>query len=169
MANTPVRTAGHDPSVLVTAWFAISTAIVFWDAGFCLLRPLSFTHPLWSPYRLYQRIDLVYSPATFERFDGFTAAQALLNLVENSMNMTYLVMARQKNPTAVLVGFTAVLLTFWKTTRESLIWRRRIELIVSLLVDGLHERSQRMGTDRPQHSVRVVDVVRDSKRFLDRG
>lgn len=41
---------------------------------------------------------------------------AILNLFENALNITYLVLARQHSPVAVLIGFTAVLFTFWKTT-----------------------------------------------------
>lgn len=73
-------------------------------------------HTLWTPYALYQTIDLVYGSAALARYDGFTAAQAILNLVENATNITYLILARRNSPIAVVVGFTAVLLTFWKTT-----------------------------------------------------
>lgn len=47
--------------------------------------------------------------------DAFSST-AILNLVENSLNILYLILARQKSPVAILIGFTAVLLTFWKTT-----------------------------------------------------
>lgn len=40
--------------------------------------------------------------------------KAMLNLVENACNISYLVLLRKKSPTAVLMGYTAVLLTFWK-------------------------------------------------------
>jgi hypothetical protein len=70
---------------------------------------------IWGPYALYETVDLVYGPEAFARGDGFTAAQALLNLVENALNITYLFLWRQKNPVAILVGYSAVLFTFWKT------------------------------------------------------
>lgn len=41
--------------------------------------------------------------------------KALLNLVENALNISYLALAYKKSPVAVLFGFTGVLFTFWKT------------------------------------------------------
>ncbi|GAA5886280.1 hypothetical protein JCM5296_003547 [Sporobolomyces johnsonii] len=103
----------------VACWFIISTALVAWDTGFVLMRPRSFKggdlHWLWSPYALYELTDLVYSPGAFARKEGFTSAQAIMNIVESILNLAYLALAGQKSPVAVLVGFTAVVMTAAKT------------------------------------------------------
>jgi len=39
---------------------------------------------------------------------GFPRAQATLNILESVLNVVYLLMARRRDPVAVLVGFTAV-------------------------------------------------------------
>ena len=62
----------------------------------------------------------MYSPTFYEKGDGFTSAQAMLNLAENALNITYLVLARRKNPVAILYGFTGVLFTLWKVRLCSL-------------------------------------------------
>lgn len=69
----------HSPPKWIIIWFIISTSLVFWDAGFCLNRPRSQfggdLHWIWSPYGLYETIDLVYGSATYARREGFTGAQ----------------------------------------------------------------------------------------------
>ncbi|KAK4052068.1 hypothetical protein OIV83_002362 [Microbotryomycetes sp. JL201] len=70
---------------------------------------------LWAPYELYGQVDAVYSRRFFEQGNGFTSAQGLLNVVESILNFAYLGLEANKSPIAVLVGFTTVLLTFWKT------------------------------------------------------
>ncbi|KAL0576532.1 hypothetical protein V5O48_005452 [Marasmius crinis-equi] len=94
--------------------------VLLWDAGFCFMRPRSFEggdlHWLWGPYGLYQKVDLVYSVEAYERGDGFTNAQALLNIVENFLNMLYLYTAYVSAwPPAPLIGFTAASMTLAKT------------------------------------------------------
>lgn len=51
----------------------------------------------------------------FERGDGFTSAQAILNIIEVAINLIYLWSASLKNPVAILWGFVGATLTFWKT------------------------------------------------------
>ncbi|KAL8279016.1 hypothetical protein RQP46_008685 [Phenoliferia psychrophenolica] len=119
VASPRLANPTHSPHWTITAWFAISTLIVFWDAGFCLLRPRSMEGGdlfwMWIPYKLYATVDYVYGVEAFKNGDGFTSAQAILNLFENAINITYLGLAYVKSPLAVLVGFTGVLFTFWKT------------------------------------------------------
>ncbi|SCZ91846.1 BZ3500_MvSof-1268-A1-R1_Chr5-3g08173 [Microbotryum saponariae] len=107
----------HSPPFWVKAWFIISTILVFWDAGYCLLRPHTFAggkyHTLWTPYVLYASVDYVYGHAVFKAGEGFTSAQAILNVVENFMNITYLLLLRAGSANAILVGFFAVTCTFW--------------------------------------------------------
>ncbi|KDE05839.1 hypothetical protein MVLG_03783 [Microbotryum lychnidis-dioicae p1A1 Lamole] len=109
----------HSPPFWVKAWFIISTILVFWDAGYCLLRPHTFEggkyHTLWTPYVLYASVDYLYGHAVFKAGEGFTSAQAILNVVENFMNITYLLLLRAGSANAILVGFFAVTCTFWKT------------------------------------------------------
>ncbi|KZO92352.1 hypothetical protein CALVIDRAFT_308597 [Calocera viscosa TUFC12733] len=104
----------------MSLWFIISTALVFWDAGYCLLRPRSMEggdlNWIWTPYNLYANIDYIYGWPAFNAGEGFTSAQSLLNLVENFINLAYLYSAHiDKSPVAPLIGFTGVVMTFSKT------------------------------------------------------
>lgn len=60
-----------------------------------MLRPHSMPGgklqwPLWVPYELYVEMDYVYGWKAFNDHNGFTAAQALLNIVESLMYVYYL-------------------------------------------------------------------------------
>ncbi|EJU05867.1 hypothetical protein DACRYDRAFT_93032 [Dacryopinax primogenitus] len=104
----------------MSCWFLVSTLVVFWDAGYCLLRPRSMEggdlNWIWTPYNLYAKVDYIYGVPAFENNEGFTSAQALLNLVENFINLTYLYSAHiAKSPVAPVIGFTGVVMTFSKT------------------------------------------------------
>lgn len=104
----------------ISAWFALSIPVIFWDAGYCLMRPRSMRggdlHWIWSPYSLYQDVDYVYGIPALERGDGFTNAQSVLNLVENFLNIWYLYLAHaQGSAVAPLVGFASVIMTLSKT------------------------------------------------------
>jgi hypothetical protein len=86
-----------------------------------------------SPYKLYGTVDLVYGPQAFKDNYGFTAAQssspfsfplhsltltsrpAIMNVFENILNITALVLFSRKSPLGVLVAYSAVLMTFAKT------------------------------------------------------
>lgn len=41
--------------------------------------------PIWSPYELYGKVDYVYGWPAFNEANGFTSAQAFLNVVETAM------------------------------------------------------------------------------------
>ncbi|KAG9232561.1 hypothetical protein BJ875DRAFT_485957 [Amylocarpus encephaloides] len=101
--------------------------------------------PLWVPYELYGKVDYIYGWKAFNDSNGFTAAQGFLNIVESLMYMYYLYIlyaygtqnaARgrgapkpamagflgeqrhvegQKGAVAVLVGFSAAVMTVSKT------------------------------------------------------
>ncbi|POR32781.1 Uncharacterized protein TPAR_07030 [Tolypocladium paradoxum] len=86
--------------------------------------------PLWAPYGLYGRVDHVYGWKAFDARNGFTGAQAFLNLVESAMYAAYLWLyfargvpdaARTRTVTgragavAVLIGFSAAVMTLSKT------------------------------------------------------
>ncbi|KAI8093868.1 uncharacterized protein BX664DRAFT_330782 [Halteromyces radiatus] len=109
------------PSTWIRAWFLISSLVVYWDAAYCLLRPHSMEggslNYVWRPYNLYAKIDHFYGIQALEANDGFTGAQAFLNLVESTMNLVYLyLLSKPINSRKVtLFGFTAVLLTLNKT------------------------------------------------------
>ncbi|SAM07962.1 hypothetical protein [Absidia glauca] len=74
---------------------------------------------LWRPYNLYAKIDHFYGIQALEANDGFTGAQAFLNVVESILNLTYLYLASQPTNYNInkvnLLGFSAALLTFNKT------------------------------------------------------
>ncbi|KAM0279360.1 hypothetical protein ACHAQH_004625 [Verticillium albo-atrum] len=147
--STPIKTTklstaaapswSHRPSTLTLAWLAISLPLVAWDTGYVMLRPHSMPGgawhaPLWTPYELYGRIDGVYGLQSFEARDGFTAAQAFLNIIESAMYLVYLwlclrrgrpapgegpagrqVVVGREGGVAVLVGFSAAVMTLSKT------------------------------------------------------
>ncbi|KAI0075607.1 hypothetical protein K474DRAFT_1664045 [Panus rudis PR-1116 ss-1] len=104
----------------VSLWFLVTIPVIFWDAGYCFMRPRSMVggdlHWIWKPYALYQDIDYVYGIPALQRGDGFTNAQSLLNLVENFMNIFYLYLAHvAQSPVAPLLGFASVTMTLSKT------------------------------------------------------
>jgi hypothetical protein len=85
----------HTPSTLTLIWLLISLPLVAWDTGYVMLRPHSMPGgklqwPLWVPYELYVEMDYVYGWKAFNEHNGFTAAQALLNIVESLMYVYYL-------------------------------------------------------------------------------
>ncbi|CAO3589902.1 unnamed protein product [Absidia cylindrospora] len=111
------------PPTWIRLWFLISSLIVYWDAGFCLLRPHSMEggslNFLWRPYNLYSKIDHFYGIQALEANDGFTGAQAFLNVVESTMNLVYLYLAMHPTKYNIhkvnILGFAAALLTLNKT------------------------------------------------------
>jgi len=87
---------------------------------------------------MYEKVDLVYSPSYFARKEGFTSAQsqflspplllyqapetdprscvtAYMNVIESILNVGFLVASSQKSPVAILIGFSAVVMTAAKT------------------------------------------------------
>ncbi|CAL1711044.1 unnamed protein product [Somion occarium] len=104
----------------ISLWFLLTIPVIFWDAGYCFLRPRSMKggdlHWIWKPYELYQEVDYVYGTHALERGDGFTNAQSLLNIVENFMNIGYLYLAHiVESPVAPLLGFASAVMTLSKT------------------------------------------------------
>ncbi|ORY96346.1 hypothetical protein BCR43DRAFT_491535 [Syncephalastrum racemosum] len=105
----------------IKGWFLASSLLVLWDAGYCLLRPHSMEggkwNFLWRPYILYAKIDYFYGLPAYEAQDGFTGAQAFMNLIETALNFLYLAMVSAQKPIgqANLVGFSAAILTTAKT------------------------------------------------------
>ncbi|KAJ7705590.1 hypothetical protein B0H17DRAFT_1038372 [Mycena rosella] len=104
----------------ISLWFLITVPVIFWDVGYCFMRPRSMEggdlHWIWAPYSIYQNVDLVYGVEALKRGDGFTNAQSLLNVVETLMNIVYLYTAHVAAwPPAPLVGFAAATMTLSKT------------------------------------------------------
>ncbi|KAI8968043.1 hypothetical protein BDF20DRAFT_828687 [Mycotypha africana] len=106
----------------IKAWALISSIIVTWDFGYCLLRPHSMEggslNFLWKPYNLYAKIDHFYGLHAFELQDGFTGAQAVMNVIETALNLLFLRLLSSENVSvgqANLVGFSAALMTLSKT------------------------------------------------------
>lgn len=147
-AVPPSQQWTHTTSPLTLLWLTISLPLVIWDTGYVLLRPYSmpggFLHwPIWAPYELYGRIDYIYGWKAFNEHNGFTAAQAMLNVVETAMYLFYVwvVVYGYERPAeekkrmgvlgtrfwghmrveggvgavAVLVAFSAAVMTFSKT------------------------------------------------------
>lgn len=85
----------HTPSNLTLIWLFISLPLVAWDTGYVLLRPHSMPGgalqwPLWMPYDLYGKVDYIYGWKAYNERNGFTAAQATLNVVETIFYVYYL-------------------------------------------------------------------------------
>lgn len=85
----------HTPSNLTLIWLIVSLPLVFWDTGYVLLRPHtmpggSWHSPIWTPYALYGTIDYIYGWPAYNAHNGFTAAQAMLNVIESLFYMYYL-------------------------------------------------------------------------------
>ncbi|KAF9220377.1 hypothetical protein BS17DRAFT_787695 [Gyrodon lividus] len=125
----------------ITLWFLLTTPVIFWDVGYCFMRPRSMVggdlHWIWKPYEIYQEIDYVYGLKALHENNGFTNAQckltptphacyththpsltleALLNVVETLMNLTYVYLAHVSSWSAApLVGFAAATMTLSKT------------------------------------------------------
>ncbi|KAI7866061.1 hypothetical protein BDF14DRAFT_1818162 [Spinellus fusiger] len=114
------------PPAWLQAWLFISSIVVIWDAGYCLLRPHTFEggkwNLFWNPYNLYAKIDYFYGIQAWDANDGFTGAQAFMNLVECYLNLLYIWKLRcnkNANDTTIaqasLIGFSGALLTLSKT------------------------------------------------------
>ncbi|KIJ64001.1 hypothetical protein HYDPIDRAFT_91287 [Hydnomerulius pinastri MD-312] len=104
----------------ITLWFLLTAPVIFWDVGYCFMRPRSMVggdlHWIWQPYEIYQEVDYVYGVKALEENNGFTNAQSMLNVVETLMNLTYVYLAHVSNWTpAPLVGFAAATMTLSKT------------------------------------------------------
>ncbi|KAF3769543.1 hypothetical protein M406DRAFT_354047 [Cryphonectria parasitica EP155] len=85
----------HAPSNITLAWLAISLPLVTWDTGYVLGRPATmpggWAHsPVWKPYDLYGNVDHMYGFKQWNLGNGFTAAQAWLNVVESLMYLAYI-------------------------------------------------------------------------------
>jgi len=73
-------------------------------------------HWIWKPYALYQEIDYVYGLKALDENNGFTSAQAFLNIVETLLNLAYVYLAHISQWSAApVVGFAAATMTFSKT------------------------------------------------------
>jgi len=104
----------------VSLWFLLTAPVILWDVGYCFMRPRSMKggdlHWIWSPYAIYQEVDLVYGLPALLEGDGFTNAQSLLNVFETILNLTYLYYAHVVGwAPATLIGFTSASLTLAKT------------------------------------------------------
>jgi hypothetical protein len=85
----------HAPSNLALLWLIVSLPVVIWDTGYVLLRPYSMPggslhRPIWTLYDLYGRVDHMYGWPAFNARNGFTSAQATVNLLETSSYALYL-------------------------------------------------------------------------------
>ncbi|KAI9679762.1 MAG: hypothetical protein M1817_004776 [Caeruleum heppii] len=85
----------HTPSHLTLIWLLFSVPLVLWDTAYVFLRPHSMTHgalhwPLFVPYKLYATVDYIYGLPAWEEGNGFTMAQAVVNLLESSVYAAYL-------------------------------------------------------------------------------
>lgn len=109
-----------------------------------LLRPLSMPggslySSLWAGHKLYAQVDYIYGWKAINEKNGFTAAQATMNIPETLIYVSYLYLVYSRgtlkatsggvipqlfaqrsvagNPAVlvVMLGFTAAVMTFSKT------------------------------------------------------
>jgi hypothetical protein len=66
--------------LVLPSWLA--QILVSWDAGYQLMLPDSLDLPLWKPYQLYSKVDLVYSPHETGHVRAWGKAQTVLNCIE---------------------------------------------------------------------------------------
>ncbi|GAA6015573.1 hypothetical protein JCM10207_008131 [Rhodosporidiobolus poonsookiae] len=109
----------YRPPRWTLVWLALSSLICTWDALYILCRPHSMKGGslfwIWSPYHLYSVTDYMYGLPALRDNNGFVAAQSVLNLFENALNITALVLFAKQDPAGLLVGFTSSAITASKT------------------------------------------------------
>ena len=122
----------HSPTPLTLAWLLISLPLVFWDSGYVLFRPHTmpggkWQRPLYTPYALYGSVDYTYGWPAWTSRNGFTGAQASMNVLESLGYCGYLWIVwkygegKQRyvgggwGGLACLFGFSLSLVTFAKT------------------------------------------------------
>lgn len=136
----------HTPSRFVLLWLYITIPLLAWDILYCLGRPHTLPggkwhDPIWTPYTNYAEVDHVYGWKAWEESNGFTVAQAIMNIVENALYVVYLRLVSQEGhglmslleslmssnantksisgsegiAMALLAGFSGSLMTFSKT------------------------------------------------------
>ncbi|KAL0959178.1 hypothetical protein HGRIS_014459 [Hohenbuehelia grisea] len=117
----PSSTQGPKLRKWISIWFLIAAPIILYDAGYCFLRPRSMKGGdlewIWSPaYDAYQEIDQLYGIKALEHGDGFTNAQALLNVVETFLNLTSVYLSYfTSSPWAIVIALTSAVMTASKT------------------------------------------------------
>ncbi|KAG7528525.1 hypothetical protein FFLO_06081 [Filobasidium floriforme] len=130
-----IRSPSLRPPSWISIWFGLSSVVLLWDAGYCLLRPRSMPggdlHWVWKPYELYGEIDHLYGLPGFtsKSITGFTSAQATLNIIQSTLNLEYIYLShfsqnkrwrlegseKRSDPKAPLIGFAAAVMMFSKT------------------------------------------------------
>ena len=85
----------HTPDGIILLWLLVSLPTVVWDTAYVLLRPHSMPNgslhsPIFTPYALYGTVDYIYGEKAYGEHNGFTAAQATLNVVETLGYLGYL-------------------------------------------------------------------------------
>ncbi|CAK9786448.1 hypothetical protein CC85DRAFT_263081 [Cutaneotrichosporon oleaginosum] len=110
---------GYTTPRWVRLWLALSSVIVLWDVGYCLVRPRSFPGGslawIWAPYNMvpYVDVDWLYGWPAFENGDGFTNAQAVMNIVETIFNFVSLWLG--DHPAAPVIALMSLVMTASKT------------------------------------------------------
>lgn len=134
--TAPAQGWSHAPTTTTLLWLALSLPLVAWDTGYVLGRPATmpggWAHsPIWTPYELYGNVDHMYGFKQWNLGNGFTAAQATLNVVETVLYLVYLGVwysaaegvknterrrvAGRAGAWAVMLGLTASVMTVSKT------------------------------------------------------
>lgn len=131
------RKGVHTPSVLVLIWLLVSVPLVIWDSGYIFLRPHSmpggkFHSPIWTPYALYGTVDYIYGWPAFNARNGFTAAQAVLNVVETLGYIGYLAVVYVYGTSATNTGRAST-----KKVKKGLSWFLLDEKVVPGRIGGL--------------------------------
>ncbi|KAF1852153.1 uncharacterized protein K460DRAFT_392277 [Cucurbitaria berberidis CBS 394.84] len=84
----------HTPHLPLLLWTLFTLPLTIWDTAYILLRPHSFPGGKWhAPFFLsmepWASTDHLYGPEAWGASEGFTAAQAVVNVLEVGMYTGY--------------------------------------------------------------------------------
>jgi uncharacterized membrane protein (DUF485 family) len=140
----------HVPRLPIIIWSLWAFPFTIWDTVYIALRPHSLPGGKWhAPYfsgsfTIWASIDSIYGEAGWRNKSGFVLAQSVINMVEVTLYMIYILLIWRKGRSslmapisgtrgswAVLVGFGAGCVTLTKTSLYCMSSRISLILIVN--------------------------------------
>lgn len=124
----------HTPRLPIVLWALWAFPFTVWDAAYIFLRPHTMPGGVWHepffrPMVQWATVDRIYGEHAWLKKEGFTAAQGVINVLEISLYMVYLMIVHRNGGAlrrasfggrpaawAVLVGFAAGVVTATKTS-----------------------------------------------------
>jgi hypothetical protein len=123
----------HTPQLTILIWALWAFPFTIWDAAYIFLRPHSMPggkwhDPFFLPMVQWANTDHIYGKQAWGEYEGFTAAQGVINMLEVTLYMVYFSIVYRNSGVwqrssfggraaawAVLVGFAAGVVTATKT------------------------------------------------------